>query len=145
VNTTPFCASTQALFPGTKCGQDTWVSTKLRSVKIKIISSSQIKMNYLHWHCHLSFLDVSPQIIPAKKPWETRLNFPAVSSGWREVLSKKKIRKRTRYDTHLSDRDSFLCNNFSPTKLLARNKLRYSAPFFWKNKGQNKGSSELDK
>ena len=41
-------------------------------------------MNYLHWRCHLSFLDVSPQIIPAKKAWETRLNFPAVSSGWRE-------------------------------------------------------------
>lgn len=46
----------------------------------------------------------------------------------------KRTRKRTRYDTHLSDRDSFLWNNFSPTNLFARNKLlRYYTPFFLKN------------
>ena len=133
VNTKPFCASTQALFPGhqVRTGQ-----LGFDWIKIKIISSSQIKMNYLHWCYHLSFLDVSPQIIPAKKPWETRLNFPAVSSGWREeyetILKEPESGRDTihTYPTEIR----FFWNNFSPTKLLARNKLlRYSTPFFWKN------------
>lgn len=76
-------------------------------------------MNYLHWRCHLSFLDVSPQIMPAKKAWETRLNFPGrlmwVERGvWNNI---KRTRKRTRYDTHLSDRDSFLLEQFFTNKI----------------------------
>ena len=94
-------------------------------------------MNYLHWRCHLSFLDVYPQIIPAKKAWETRLNFPAVSSGWREkyeTILKEPESGRDTIHTYPTEIRSSGTTSHRRNKLRnKRNKLlRYiSCSFFW--------------
>ena len=83
--------------PCTKCGQNNWVSTKF---KIKIISSSRLKMNYLHCRCHVSFPDVSPQIIPHKKPGKRVPIFSPSHREEYETIKKGSCRREERDKIH---------------------------------------------